>query len=265
MQLFLKLIMFQVTKYRKRKPTRLLINFELLLLATFLISAIVQSSEAALDTCDKLNIGGSQDWPPVAYVSSVTNQPEGLGYQLTRRLGKHLDIPVDIQPNFPWARTMNMAAEGEFDIIAGLVFTTARAKFLYFTMPFYSDNLYAYFHRDNHIELTRKEDLLNYERVTIRGASIGAKLDSQLPKTTIVNNEHQKISLIIAKRADYFIASSAEFSEFQRLYSGLEYIKRNPLVIAKLKVSLGVSKASPCAKYLEEFNRFITKFYPLEQ
>jgi hypothetical protein len=80
-----------------------------------------------------------------------------------------------------------------------------------------------------------------------------------------VNNEHQKIALLIAKRADYFIASSSEFSAFQRHYSGLEDIKKNSLVLSKLKVSLAVSKASPCAKYLEEFNRFITKFYPLEQ
>jgi polar amino acid transport system substrate-binding protein len=257
--------MFQITQYRKRKPTPLFFNFELLLLATLLISVIAQSSEAALDTCDKLIIGGDLDWPPVTYLNPVTHQPEGLGYQLTRRLGEHLDIPVEIQPNLPWARIMNMAAEGELDIVAGLVSTAARAKSLYFTMPFYSDSLYAYFHRDNHVKLTRVEDLLNYERVAVRGQSIGARLDSLLTKTTVVNNEYQKISLLIAKRADYFIATSSEFSAYQRHYPGLKYIKQNPLVVTTLKASLAVSKASPCAKYLEEFNRFITKFYPLEQ
>jgi ABC-type amino acid transport substrate-binding protein len=165
----------QPTIYRESKPTLQAFYFRSLLLATLFISVMIQSSEAAYDTCDKLNIGGDLSWGPVAYINPVTHQPEGLGYQLTRRLGEHLDIPVDIKVDIPWARVMNMAAEGELDIVAGLVFTEARAKSLYFTLPFYSDSLYAYFHRDNHISLTRVEDLLNYQRVEIRGAVYRSK------------------------------------------------------------------------------------------
>jgi polar amino acid transport system substrate-binding protein len=258
--------MQQLAIYKKVRYLALLVNKpHLSLLATLLIIVMVQSSEAAQETCDKLNVGGDNSWAPVAYVNRETNQPEGSGYDLVRKLGEHMDIPVSIKPNIPWARMMNMAAEGELDIIAGLVSTAARAKFLDFTKPFFRDTLYVFFHRNTNIDLNRIDDLLSYRRVEVRGHTAEEELDNLLKTATIiVNNYDQQISLVIAGRADYFIASQAEYYYYKKKYPRLKHLKKLLQPIKTMDVMLAVSKASPCTKHLEEFNRIISKYSPLD-
>jgi polar amino acid transport system substrate-binding protein len=234
----------------------------IVLLPIFVFAEVTQSISNNHNACDTLKVGGSDGWIPIAYVNSTTKQPDGLGYQLTRKLGKHLGVPVSIEPNFPWARIMVMASSGELDIIAGLVINLKRQKFLYFTAPFYRDTLYAFAHENTNIHLVRVEDLLSHQRVEVRGHSIGESLDILLrEKTILVNNDAQLISLILSGRADYFIASQTDFSTLKRGSAVWHDFKQLSLPLNTLEVVLGVSKASPCAKYLNEFNRYISKHY----
>jgi ABC-type amino acid transport substrate-binding protein len=200
---------------------------------------------------------------PIAYANPITHELEGLAYQIAFRLGEHLGIPVNLVPDFPWARMMEMTREGKLDIIAGVVSTSERTKFLDFTVPFYHERVYAFALNNANIELTRLEDLLKFRRVEARGASMGEHLDTLLKKTTIVvNNQHQRIALIVAERADYFLASESEFITMQSNYPKAKKFKKLPFPIKTLEIRFGVSKFSPCIKYLAEFNQLIGEHYP---
>jgi ABC-type amino acid transport substrate-binding protein len=222
-----------------------------------------QYAHATQASCDVLRVGGSDNMYPIAYIDKITNHPEGLGYELVNQLGEHIGIPVTIEANYPWPRMMNLARQGELDVVAGLLSTPEREKFMYFTEPFYTTTLYAFVHRKSRINLTSIDDLTEYTRVNIRGNSVGKKLDAILKPTTVdVNNERQQISMVVSGRADYFLDTRLEFTNYQRNYLGWEKIKRLPLPIETMDAKLGISKASPCVKYLEQFNRIISKQHP---
>jgi polar amino acid transport system substrate-binding protein len=235
-----------------------------LFLAACLINATSQPTQAEQDTCDTLNVGGGSNMYPISYITATTKQPAGIGYQLALQLGKAMGIPVKFNFNFPWSRTISMAQSGEIDIVAGMIFTSEREKYLHFTIPFYRENLYAYAHRNTKLRLTRVEDLVNYKRVAVRGNSQGKELENLLmPTTMLVNERSQLIALILSGRADYFFITPSEFSKLKQKYAGVENIKKLPLPISKLEAMLAVSKNSPCAKYLSQFNRIIAELDPL--
>jgi polar amino acid transport system substrate-binding protein len=238
----------------------------LVLLVTLLIIATTKSAQAERDTCDSLKVGGSNEWVPIAHINKRTQQPEGIAYQIAILLGEHMGIPVAIEANYPWARMMDMARNGELDLLAGLVSNPERAKFLHFTVPFYRNSMYVFVHKNAVMQPTSVEDLLSYKRVEARGRSIGEELDTLLKATTIIVNEDSQLtSLVASGRADYFVASLTGFSTLHSKSAQSSSIKRLQLPINTLDVSIAVSKASPCVKHLDVFNRVITKFYPLDR
>ena len=229
-------------------------------------ATIIQPVQASRDNCDSINVSGDTNSFPVSYTNMTTQKPIGIGYDLTHKIGKYLDIPVNVKPRLPWARIMNMAREGELDVIAGVVPNVERAKYLYFTEPFYIVTMYAYVHHTSNIHLTHVTDLLNYKRVEIRDYSIGEELDTLLRATTeIVNEKNQVISLILTGRADYFISTKLDISLLQRKDDEWKKFKQLSLPITTFGVVLAVSKASPCAKHINQFNQVIKKNYPTDQ
>jgi ABC-type amino acid transport substrate-binding protein len=160
---------------------------------------------------------------------------------------------------------INMARDGTLDILVGLVPNRERSEFMEFSKPFFRDYVYAFVHRNANIDITRAEELTAYKRVEIRGHSLGSDLDKLLGVSTdIVNNENQLISIILAERADYFIDTQSEFDQFLQEHPGADNIKQLPVPVAILEGAFGISKASPCGKYLGELNRIITQSYPLD-
>jgi ABC-type amino acid transport substrate-binding protein len=235
----------------------------LLMISQCLLTVTMALAQPDNDTCKKLTVGGSMGMFPVAFEHAITKEPQGLGYELAHHLGQKMNITVIIHPNVPQARMMNMVREGELDIVAGLAYNPERAKYLLFTRPFYRATLYAFAHKDKPVHLTRKEDLLKYTRAEIRGSSMGATLDKLLRKNTIsVNDEAERMALLLANRADYILATPLEFSVLKKHNPSAKNLQRHPLPIVELEARLAISKASPCTKYLQQFNQIIAELYP---
>jgi ABC-type amino acid transport substrate-binding protein len=244
------------------KPLRFDTAYQITALAV-LITWTSSHCQANQKECSQIRVSGFPNWVPVAYINPETNKPEGLGYELTKQLGKKFDIPIRFNPQYPWPRVMEMTRSGELDLIAGAVPNPERNKFLYFTAPFFQGSQYAYTLKNHNMRLTKLEDLFNYQRSALRHSTLGTELDTRLlPTTTWVNNEQQMLSLVLSKRADYFLASTNEIVLMKTKYADLRQIRQLPLPIKTQRVMLAVSKKSPCVKYLKEFNRFIVEKFP---
>jgi ABC-type amino acid transport substrate-binding protein len=241
----------------------LMVSTIVMLVVMLVVMLAVMVSAYSEGACEKLRVAGSSDWVPIAYLHRESRQPIGKAYHLVRRLGEDIGLPVVIESSYPWARMMDLMRKGEIDIIAGLVSTPRRAEHLVFTRPFYRSTIHAFVHPDNKIKIANAADLSQFLRATIRGSSIGKKLDALLSTNVIfVNNESQQIDLVAARRADYFVTSAAYFNRLQNRYPNTGKLKRLPTPIDTLDVLIGISKASPCVHYLTQANQLIEKLYP---
>jgi ABC-type amino acid transport substrate-binding protein len=246
-------------KYFRLASPKVIYSRSFLIILIF-ITAFIQSAQAERGSCDRLIVGGTNNTYPNTYIDPTISQPQEMGYKLARQLGDHIGIPVNIKSDFPWARMMNMAREGAVDIVASLIMTPERAKFLIFTAPYKWINLYVFVHRDSKIHFTRMEDLLKYRRVEIRNSSMGVRIDRLLQPVTIeVSNQQEQIALVLEGRADYFINSKTSLSQDRYKYLNYANIKQLPLPVDRIEMRLAISKASPCAKYIVELNRIINQ------
>jgi ABC-type amino acid transport substrate-binding protein len=231
-----------------------------LLTAILLITRPTQPAYADQERCNKLIVSGVDEQSYKTEIDPSTQKPKILGQKLVNEIAKQLGIPAEVKPDFPWARMMNMTRDGYLDMVVGVVHTSERTRYLYFTDPFYHLDVYVYVHKNSNLNVTSAQDLTNFRRVDVRDSSMGEKLDKLLnDTTTIVNNRHQQIALLIAGRADYFLASLPGFSILQKKYPEIAQIKQLPTPIAKVELMLGISKTSPCAKHMDVINNIISQ------
>jgi polar amino acid transport system substrate-binding protein len=221
-----------------------------------------QKVNAEEKVCSKLRVAGFKSMYPVTYFNLDTRKGDGIGYELAQQLGAQLGIPVEIRADLPPARMIDMASKGELDMIAGMVETPIRDRFIAFSKPFFRDTLFAYTHKETKMQINTVEDLLNYTRVEVRGDSIGPDLDALFsPKTVWVNNEAQLVSLVMLQRADYFLTTQFDVKLMRINYPKMQDIRKIAVPVKILFAMLGISKISPCVKHLPFFDQYITKHF----
>ena len=217
-------------------------------------------------------------YPPFTIYEESEGPPTGSLVNIIREVTDALGFTLSFTPETPFRRCLSMMSSGKVDIMGGLLYSDARAKYIYL-FPYLTKSKKSFFARkDSPLDIQRFEDL--------RGLSIGTTLGHQYwPEFDQAESLFYKSSAahvndnfrrLLAGRIDLVIAT-----ERQALF----LLADNPDYAGKFKVQpfsftgentvyIGVSKQSELAKHKDRleamihqlltsqaFERISTEFY----
>jgi polar amino acid transport system substrate-binding protein len=148
--------------------------------------------------------------PPYSALDEKGNA-KGLILDILNYIKHHSDEDITVKSvPCPFSRCIRMLAQGEVDVMGGLVRTPAREIQMSFVTPPYmalSSSYVFYGHQHSQVQVERYEDLIGKRIAIMRGAAFFPRFDndSRLDKVE-VPSERIAIDLVLKGRVDLVIA-----------------------------------------------------------
>lgn len=169
--------------------------------------------------------------PPYYHTEDV-KKPTGLSLDILTPVAAALGYRLEVVP-CPFPRCLKMAAQGELDLVAGLINNQERAKFLYFLSPpmmqFHSAFVF-YSRPQAPFELTKFADLTGRTVAVMRDAVYFPDFDnSQIFSRVQVPAESVALHMVAMGRVDYAITvEKTALGSFHDAGLKLTDLKRQP-------------------------------------
>lgn len=184
--------------------------------------------------------------------------PGGIDIAFLRLLAERMDLEVRIV-QFPFKRGLKLLEYGEIDLMTGMLRCPEREDYAHFLVPPYKTrtNKALYVLKGREDSISRYEDM----RRMVIGTQLGSKYfprfdaDRDILKSE-VKDVDTNIKMLLAGRIDAFINSETS-ADYRLARRGLtDAIGKARYVYAKEQdVHMALSKRSPLASRLDEFNR----------
>ncbi|MCG7563882.1 MULTISPECIES: transporter substrate-binding domain-containing protein [Pseudoalteromonas] len=148
--------------------------------------------------------------PPYSALDDKGNA-RGLILDILNYIKHHSDEDIAVKAvPCPFSRCIRMLAQGEVDVMGGLIRTPDRERQMAFVTPPYmalSSSFVFYSHQHSQIEVRRYEDLIGKRIAVMRGAAFFPRFDqdSRLDKVE-VPSERTAVDLVLKGRVDLVIA-----------------------------------------------------------
>lgn len=223
------------------------------------------SAQLLADDCSSIRVGKSKssDWFPIVYTEPNTETIEGIAIDVLTLIEQHLDIPIEVETELPWLRVLKKLQNGSLDMVTGLYWTSTRAEYLLYTEAYFKNEAHVFVLTENQFNFQSVADLQDKVGGLPSGGSFGEQFDNDAKNYSLpierVDNKKNLVGKLLAGRNDYFI---------EDLYDGMTYIKQSnleqrvvalPTPVSVTNVYMGISKLSPCSKYIESINELITQ------
>ncbi|WP_459915768.1 substrate-binding periplasmic protein [Desulfocicer niacini] len=162
----------------------------------------------------------------------------------------------------PWARAMAGMKSGNLDMILTIFYTSERARFMSFTIPYVDIPTVVFVLKGNELSFNKDADLIGQQGLMQRGDSLGQRFDTFLPRLTLteIASYEQIIKMLLSGRRDYAIGPKYEFFiELKRLGHDNK-IHALPRSIDVVNLHFAFSKKSLCIKYIPLITQRIKQF-----
>jgi polar amino acid transport system substrate-binding protein len=203
--------------------------------------------------------------PPYYFTEDVA-EPHGLSLDLLRPAARQLGLRIEVVV-CPFPRCLKMAETGEVDIVAGLLQSPQREKFLHFIQPAMMNfvSSFVFYSRHNQRREIHKVDDLRGSTVTVmRDAVYFTEFDQATNFEKIaVNTEAISLDMVHKGRADYAITveQTAEGS-FSAAGLAITDLKRQPYhVNQNIRGYLAFSRQSPNFQLAPKLEQLLEQQY----
>jgi ABC-type amino acid transport substrate-binding protein len=215
--------------------------------------------------CPVIKVGGGA-WLDIEELDNLRGSAAGASILLLHKLPELLDVKIQYEPPTPFARQLKQLKQlkqleqGQLDVIAGIYPTKERQRKYLFSYNYYYEKLFI-FAKPNKIDrIAHFTDLENFVGGRIRAASYGVEIDELYKRANLsvaVNNQTERLGLLLKDRVDYFIGSisSVGFSPLMKDIS----ISQKP--IYHQAVTLGFSPLSKCKSWIPKINGIIETYF----
>ncbi|AFV00604.1 substrate-binding periplasmic protein [Simiduia agarivorans] len=198
-------------------------------------------------------------YPPFSVYDTPAGPPRGSVVNVIKLVASELGYTLTFTPNTPFRRCLRMLADGQADIMGGLLYKQERAEFMhlfpylnYSTKSFYALN-------DSPLTINNFEDLAG---LTV-GTTLGHQYWPAFDQTKTLFNRssaahvNDNFRRLLAKRIDLVIATErqalflfATHPEYHGKFKKMafSFTGENPVYI-------GLSKKSPAAKHADAFRQ----------
>ena len=232
------------------------------LLLLFIFTALTVVAEPAR-TCEKLRVGGSSRWFPIAYTAKDGQKIIGIGYDLIKLIAAKLALEVEINGQLPWKRALKYLKEGQLDVISALYWTEQRALDFHYSKAYFYNEPRIFVLKEKRFSYQKFEDLIGLSGIIPTGGSFGEAFDQFARENKLqlqgVSSKKLMVRALFNGMADYFIQDHLD---------GLSYLKQQrlegsiialPTPVSATPVHFALSKKSPCAAYLMKINLAISR------
>ena len=194
-----------------------------------------------------------------AYAKETDKGLEGPSVDLIKMLFSDYDI--EIKPiALPWPRVLEYIKTGEIDAVAPIFYTSERAKFIEYSIPFDAHETKVLVRRKHAFDFNIWEDLIGRSGAIVRQRSEGEAFDkfaAEHLKLIKVNSLDQILNMLVSGRIDYGIDKMYDIM-IRSKHLGLSgQIEVLPRPVAINQNYIGFSKKSPFTSYLPEINEKI--------
>ena len=220
-----------------------------------LILLLILSGYSEANSRPKLVLAGNISAP---YIFKTGSEYTGADVELAKELANRMGLELVVR-SCPLARCFKLLALGDIDLIAGLMFTNERSKFLSYLKPHYYTSqvpLVFYFHRDRPFTLDKYEDLLPLQIGVKRGVKYFERFDNDKTLKKVELSGHiQMVNMLLKKRIDTIIEREESIIPLVN-----QNVYRRDLVKANFRFNkdtngyLALSKRSNYAKYIDRFS-----------
>lgn len=209
--------------------------------------------------CTTIKVGGG-NWLDVNELDNLRGSAAGASVLLLHKLPEFIDANIEFDPPVPFARQLKQLEQGKLDVVAGIYPTKQRKQIFQFSDNYYYEKLFIFAKPEKINHITEFKHLRNSIGAKIRGASYGERIDELYkdPDYTIqVNNQEERLRLLLKGRVDYFIGSITAVG-----YSPLmEVISISKKPIYRQGVALGFSPKTSCQKWIPKINSVIQQYF----
>lgn len=202
-----------------------------------------------------IKVGGG-DWLDIEQLDNLRGSASGASILLLHKLPELLDVKIQYEPPTPFARQLIQLDQGQLDAIVGIYPTKERQQKYLFSHNYYYEKLFI-FAKPNKIDrIAHFSDLENFVGGKIRAASYGVEIDELYKRPNLsvaVNNQTERLGLLLKDRVDYFIGSISSVGD-SPLMKDIS-ISQKP--IYRQAVALGFSPLSKCKSWIPKINGII--------
>lgn len=211
------------------------------------------------NNCKTIKVGGG-NWSDINELNNLRGSAAGASILLLHKLPELINVKIEYDPAAPFARQLHQLKEGELDVVAGIYPTIKRQKSFMFTHNYFYEKLFVFAKPDKINQLKNIKQLEQAVGAVIRGASYGPTLDKLYKnesKSIQVNNQTQRLNLLLSDRVDYFVGTitavgySPQMTEIS--------IANKP--IYQQGVALGFSPKTACKRWIPKINNVIETYF----
>lgn len=208
-----------------------------------------------------------EHWPPwlVAQDPERKMVTDGAGVDLVREIFNRLDVAFEFR-NVPWQRALVQLEEGAADAMPLMSQTRDRSRYLAFTEPLYTDELILVTAAGDNTKAacdwSRPGALTGRTVGTVRDYVYGKQWAAFAEKhgfvTAEANNDLTNLKKVAGGRLDFTV----QYHSFVKSSVANDNVPADKLAICpepieRIPLRLGISRQSPLADRLDEFNRVL--------
>jgi len=191
-----------------------------------------------------IRLGIDRDFAPYEWLNPA-GEYVGLVADFMRLLERRLGVEFAIVKDKTWRETLEMAKQGELDMIGAAVRTAEREQYLSFTAP-YVANPAVIISDGRHGYVGNLEQLAGKQVAVEQGYFVQELLSKQYPKIRLLpsDNVRQALLAVLGGQADAYVgdAASANYAIKQGGLLNLAYAGQTPY---QSQSSVAVSKRNP--------------------
>jgi len=227
------------------------------LLMIFLLSV---AQAAIAGDCEKLIITGHPSYAPVAWEEG--GAIIGASAKMIELIARDLGLTVESKSMGSWANAQNAIKTGTADVIFGIYYNDARAKYMNYIKPSYRlDPVILMVPKGKAFSFTTWSDLIGKKGVTNKGESYGPEFDAYIADKLVVirgDGVEKCFEILLQGKAEYMIIGLYPgISEAKKMkaWNKVEFL---PRWLSAFKMYVAFSKQSPCyGKYHRIFSEKI--------
>ncbi|MTI42627.1 transporter substrate-binding domain-containing protein [Roseibium hamelinense] len=210
-------------------------------------------------SAEQVLIMGMDDWPP--FRMSTENGFSGLDLDVMAEAARRLDIEIDTQ-RYPWGRSLKSMENGSIDLMSGLAYREARARYILYTdTPYYSCSTVFYTSAGKASSLTVYEDLAQMSVGYVLHSAYFPRFDQDEALNKIgMAEEISLLEMLKNKRLDAIIGTDCQIDyqirseELGGVIEKADYRPGN-----QVDLYFGISRKSDFADRVDEVNAVIAE------
>ncbi|GGB50221.1 ABC transporter substrate-binding protein [Roseibium aquae] len=200
---------------------------------------------------------GTDDWPPFRIRTEWGFV--GLDLDVINEVARRMEINV-LALRFPWGRSLKSMEAGTIDLMTGLAYRAERAQYIAYTeTPYFQCSTVFYTQKGRARDLSEYEDLRQMSVGYVLHSAYFEQFDTDETLSKMgVAEEISLIGMLKNNRLDAIIGTDCQLDYFIKSEGLDEVIEKADFRPGNaVGLYIGISRKSPWAARIDEFNRVI--------